>query len=65
MERPLFVVMRVCAPVVLSYLDVGFETRCLRKNFRIACCYLLAAADAAKICCSSLNSKKMCKTSTR
>ena len=36
-------VVRVCSPVVLSYLDAGFEPRCCRKDFLIAycCCYLL------------------------
>ena len=33
MARSLFVVMRVCSPVVLSYLDAGFEPRCGRKDF--------------------------------
>ena len=60
-------VMRLCSPVVLSYLDAGFEPRCGRKDFLTACCLLLAAASAvsAKICCSSLDPKKWCKTSTR
>ena len=40
----LFVVLRVCSPVVLSYLDAGFEPICTRKHFLIACCYLLLAA---------------------
>ena len=43
----LFVVMRVCSPVVLSYLDAFFEPRCHRKVFGNAC-LLLAAA---KMCC--------------
>ena len=46
----LFVVMRVSSPVVLSYLDAGFEPRCGRKEFWTACfpawfcCLLLLAA---------------------
>ena len=52
--RNLFVVLRVCSPVVLSYLDAGFEARCGRKDCFIACLLLLllllllhAAAAAA------------------
>ena len=41
MQRNLFVVMRLCSPVVLSYLDAGFEPRCGRKDFWIACLLLL------------------------
>ena len=37
----LLVVMRLCSPVVLSYLDAGFEPRCGRKDFLTACCCLL------------------------
>ena len=40
------VVMRVCSPVVLSYLDAGFEPRCGRKDH-----LFLAAAAAAACCC--------------
>ena len=29
-------VMRLCSPVVLSYLDAGFEPRCGRKDFLTA-----------------------------
>ena len=39
--RNLFVVMRVCSPVVLSYLDAGFEPFCGRKDFLLARCFLL------------------------
>ena len=42
--RNLFVAMRVCSSVVLSYLDAGFEPRCGRKDFWTACllaCLLL------------------------
>ena len=35
--RNLLVVMRVCYPVVLSYLGGGFEPRCGRKAFWTAC----------------------------
>ena len=40
----LFAVMRLCSPVVLSYLDARFEPRCGRcgpKDFLLACCCLL------------------------
>ena len=46
-QRNLFVVMRICSPVVLSYLDAGFEPRCGHKEFwtfcllLAACCLLL------------------------
>ena len=43
MQRNLFVVMRLGSPVVLSYLDAGFEPRCGRKDFLTACFLLLAA----------------------
>ena len=34
--------MRVCSPVVLSYLDAHFEPLCPRKDYWIvACCFLL------------------------
>ena len=58
--------MRVCSPVVLSYLDAGFEPRCGRKDFLSACCccLLLLLAAAAKTCSSSLDPKRWCKTST-
>ena len=65
--RNLFVVMRVCPPVVLSYFDAGFEPMCGRKDFLTSCCCLLllfVAAAAAKMCCSSLDRKRWCKTST-
>ena len=66
-QRNLFAVMRLCFPVVLSYLDAGFEARCGRKDFLLACCcccLLLLLAVAAKTCCSPLDPKKWCKTST-
>ena len=50
MQRHLFVVMRLCSPVVLSYFDAGFEPRCGRKAFLGAWLLLLAAA-----CCCLLN----------
>ena len=53
MQRNLFVVMRVCSPVVLSHLDAGFEPRCGRKDFLLACCLLLAA------CCLLLLLKRV------
>ena len=56
MARNLFVVMRVCSPVALSYLDAGFEPRCPRKDFLIACCLLLLAV--AKMCCSPLDLRR-------
>ena len=41
MARNLFGVMRLCFPVVMSYLDAGFEPRCGRKDFWTACCCCL------------------------
>ena len=67
MQRNLFVVMRLGSPVVLSYLDAGFEPRSGRKDFLSACCcllLLLLLAAAAKTCCSPLDPKRCCKTST-
>ena len=73
MQRNLVVVMRLCSPIVLSYLDAGFEPSCGRKDFWSARCLLLllllllllaAAAVAAKMCCSPLAPKMWCKTST-
>ena len=58
MQRNLFVVMRLCSPVVLSYLDAGFEPRCGRKDFWTFCLLL------AEMCCSPLAPKRWCKTST-
>ena len=59
--RNLLVVMRVGSPVALSYSDAGFEPRCPRKDFLITfCCYSLLA----KMCCSPLDPKKGCETST-
>ena len=39
--RNLFPVMRLCSPVVLSYLDAGSEPRCRCKDFLTACVLLL------------------------
>ena len=67
MQPKLFVVMRLGSPVVLSYLDAGFEPRCGRKDFWTACCcrcLLLLLLAAAKTCCSPLDPKRWCKTST-
>ena len=50
MQRNLVVVMRLCSPVVLSYLDAGFEPQCGRQDFWTFCCLLLLAA-AACCCC--------------
>ena len=65
-QRNLFVVMRLGSPVVLSYLDAGFEPRCGRKDFLSACCccLLLLLLAAAKTCRSALAPKRWCKTST-
>ena len=60
----LFVVMRLCSPVALSYLDAGFEPRCHRNEFSSVRCCLLLPAAAAKTCCSSLDPKRWCKTLT-
>ena len=48
-QRILSVLMRLGSPVVLSYLDAGFEPRWGLKDFLCACCcccclLLLAAA---------------------
>ena len=51
MQRNLFVVMRLGSAVVLSYLDVGFEPRCGRKDFSTACLLLLLAAACCCCCC--------------
>ena len=71
MQRNLFVVMRLGSPVVLNYLDAGFEPRYGRKDFLCACLLLLLLAAAccyllllAKTCCSPLAPKRWCKTST-
>ena len=47
MERNLFVVMRLWSPVILSYLDAGFEPQCGRKDFLNA---RLLLADASACC---------------
>ena len=44
MQRNLFVVMHLGSPVVLTYLDAGFEPRCGRKDFLSACCCCLLLA---------------------
>ena len=50
MQRNFFVVMRLGSPVVLSYLDAGFDPRCGHKDFWTACyCCLLLLLLAA--CC--------------
>ena len=68
MQRNLFVVMRLGSPVILSYLDAGFEPQCGRKDFFCACYYLLLLLLLllllAKTCCSPLAPKRWCKTST-
>ena len=53
--RNLFVVMRLCSPVVLSYLDAGYEPWCGRNDFLTACCclLLLLLLLLAKTCSSS------------
>ena len=53
-QRNLVVVMRLCSPVVLSYLDAGFEPRCGHKDFLTACCCLLLAAACCCYCCCLL-----------
>ena len=50
MQRNLFALMRLGSPVVLSYLNAGFEPRCGLKDFLTACLLLLAAAAAAAAC---------------
>ena len=68
--RNFFVVMRFCSPVVLRYLGAGFKPRCRRKEFGTACLLaclrllLLLLLLLAKTCCSSLDPKRWCKTST-
>ena len=42
-------VMRLCSPVVLSYLDGGFEPRCGRKDFLLACCCCLLLATCSNV----------------
>ena len=68
MQRSLVVVMPLCSPVFLSYLDAAFEPCCGCKDFWTACCccllLLLAAATCwcclllAKMCCSLLDPKR-------
>ena len=61
----MFVLMRSCSLVVLSYLNAGFETRCGCKGpsdrLLTACLLLLLLA---KMCCSALDPKRWCKTPT-
>ena len=70
MQRNLFVVMRICSPVVLSDLDAGLEPWCRRRYFLTTCCCLLAAAclllllAACENVLPTLDPKKGCKTST-
>ena len=40
MQRNLCAVMRLFSLVVLSYLDAGFQPRCGRKDFLLACLLL-------------------------
>ena len=47
MQRNLFVVMHIRSPIVLSYLDAGFEPQSGRKDFWTFCLLLLLAAAAA------------------
>ena len=66
----MFVVMRVCSPVVFSSLDVGFAPQCRHKDFWTACLLaclllLLLLLLLAKMCCSPLDPKRWCKTLTR
>ena len=50
MQRNLFVVMRIRSPVVLSYLDAGFEPRRGHKDFWTFCLLLLLLLAAACCC---------------
>ena len=55
----------VRSAVVLSDLDAGFEPRCPHEEFSCVCCLLLLLLLLlAKMCCSPLDPKKGCKTST-
>ena len=57
-------VMRLGSPVVLSYLDAGFEPRCGLKDFLLACLLLLLLLLLlAKTCSSALAPKRWWKTS--
>ena len=53
----MFVVMRLGSPVVLSYLDAGFEPLRGRKDFLSACLLLLLLLAAA--CCLLLLLKRV------
>ena len=69
MQRNLFVVTRVGSPVVLSYLDAGVQPHGCHKDFWTACCCCLLLLACCcllllNLCCSSLDPKKGCKTST-
>ena len=50
MQQNLFVVMRLGSPVVLSYLDAGFDPWCGRKDFWTACCCCLLLLLLAACC---------------
>ena len=57
MQQNLFVVMRLGSPVVLSYLDAGFELRCGLNDFLLACLLLLLLLAAC--CCCLLLLKRV------
>ena len=62
-QRNLFVVMRIRSPIVLSYLDAGFVSRCGHKDFWTFCLLLLLLLLLlAKTCSSPLAPKRWCKT---
>ena len=49
----MFVVMRICSPVFLSYLDAKFEPRCGHKDFwtfRLLLLFLLLLLHAKRCC---------------
>ena len=60
MQRNLFVVMRVCSPVIWSYLDAGFGAM---VNSQGLLDRLLLLLLLARTCCSPFDPKKGCKTS--
>ena len=51
MQPNLFVVMRLGSPVVLSYLDAGFEPQCGQTNDRGVVPRTFYAPAAACCCC--------------
>ena len=51
--RNLLMMMRFCLPVILSYLDAGFEPRRRSKAFWITCCYLLPTLENGACLCGS------------